>query len=512
VETAAMMAAAAATGSRDGHEGCGGARCRSRVLLLLVSLHGLLAKEWLPPLGSELNRLGDSRVATISCVGVQGAPLSRSVLGKQGVVERSPTSLVLINEPNVPDAALGVAAGDVVVLEVLQADLVDDTPHGVAQLKPVLQRALQLDALKPQQKMLMVVVTDADTSEASESDLRQLAQLSLNRIWRTLRKPANAAALDELFSLELVALPDDAAKRESAIAAFEARFCAADSPGYLFSEGALSCSAATARSRLAALYKANAPAPQMSAPPSEVAASHACALLTESAAKSAAKAVAALKKEAEPAYLPDFGERVDAVLAAALDRFDAQAADLQDVAAIKDAREALRTQLLRSLYNPYRKQLTHLQRQALTKFSQKLATMKPSATVEDDLRKMIKESSAALDQDAKRLLPTDSTWSYTYEKNSVLTAIAESAANHVETLRVQGLYLPKTGQKVPVDLSAHWLLLSPFGVDARYDIVSSKDKPKYRPELSPMRLSATDGFKQRYRDPKDMVFGDKLKK
>eukprot|EP00965_Chrysotila_dentata_P233537 6199653-Pleurochrysis_carterae.AAC.1 len=42
----------------------------------------------------------------------------------------------------------------------------------------------------------------------------------------------------------------------------QARFCAADSPGYLFSEGALSCSAATARSRLAALYKANAPAPQ----------------------------------------------------------------------------------------------------------------------------------------------------------------------------------------------------------------------------------------------------------
>ena len=65
---------------------------------------------------------------------------------------------------------------------------------------------------------------------------------------------------------------------------------------------------------------------------------------------------------------------------------------------------------------------------------------------------------------------------------------------------------------MPVDFSAHWLMLTPFGQDSRYDGVSAaRDKPKFRPQAAPMQLRASSGYRtQKLRDPSDMVFKEKF--
>jgi hypothetical protein len=97
----------------------------------------------------------------------------------------------------------------------------------------------------------------------------------------------------------------------------------------------------------------------------------------------------------------------------------------------------------------------------------------------------------------------------------------EAARLQVQTFQVQGLYLSKSGHKMPVDFSAHWLLPHPFGRDSRYDTISSSDEPTFKPHASPMKMRATDGYKPRSAlkdpnidpsliDPKGMIFTDKM--
>ena len=93
----------------------------------------------------------------------------------------------------------------------------------------------------------------------------------------------------------------------------------------------------------------------------------------------------------------------------------------------------------------------------------------------------------------------------------------ETAKAHVQTLQVQGLYLSKAENRLPVDFAAHWLAPHPFGRDSRYDPVSADDMPAYRPQASPMKLRATDGYRPRSKmhdakeaDPKSMIFTDKM--
>ena len=141
-----------------------------------------------------------------------------------------------------------------------------------------------------------------------------------------------------------------------------------------------------------------------------------------------------------------------------------------------------------------------------------VGALKPSAEVEEQLKALSKECTAAFDASAKSLLPTGVRWTTAYERTAVVDAMQESARAHIETLQVQGLYLPMTGHKLPIDFSAHWLGLRPFGRDSRYDPVTVKDEPRYRPHASPMKFKATKGYKPKTQmeDPDTMVFSDKM--
>ena len=67
-----------------------------------------------------------------------------------------------------------------------------------------------------------------------------------------------------------------------------------------------------------------------------------------------------------------------------------------------------------------------------------------------------------------------------------------------------------TQVKLPIDFSAHWLGLNPFGKDARYDAING-DTPIYKPQAKPMKLGLDKGYPMpRVGDPKRMVFSDKM--
>ena len=146
-----------------------------------------------------------------------------------------------------------------------------------------------------------------------------------------------------------------------------------------------------------------------------------------------------------------------------------------------------------------------------------VSATKPSVEIEAQLKSLLDEATAAFDTSASALLPSGVRWTYAYERASVVESMADLAKSHVQTLQVQGLYLSKENNQLPVDFSAHWLLPHPFGRDSRYDPVSADDSPRYKPEASPMKLRATDGYRPKTRtrdpreaDPKSMIFTDKM--
>ena len=177
-------------------------------------------------------------------------------------------------------------------------------PYGIAQLEPLLQRALRLHALKPQKKLLMVVVSDADGDEASAEDLTSLTAAWLASTWATLQKPPDCAAADvgELFDVQLATLPSAtfaADEHAASLSSLKGRFTDPDAAGYLFQNGQWSASSSAAMVCLGACAK-EAPLPPATAAPSVAAvAAYRASEVVEAASKHFAKGLAQLKREAD---------------------------------------------------------------------------------------------------------------------------------------------------------------------------------------------------------------------
>ena len=136
---------------------------------------------------------------------------------------------------------------------------------------------------------------------------------------------------------------------------------------------------------------------------------------------------------------------------------------------------------------PYRKQLAALQRQTLARFRAKVNALKPSVDIVEQCDALTKEAIAAFDASARSLLPDGVRWVPTYERTSVLESMQDTARLHVQTLQVQGLYLDKSSHRIPVDLSAHWLLMSPFGARVRAHGTRRHPHPTAAPRPLPPR-------------------------
>mmetsp|Transcript_17710 Transcript_17710/g.57013 ORF Transcript_17710/g.57013 Transcript_17710/m.57013 type:complete len:335 (-) Transcript_17710:175-1179(-) len=305
--------------------------------------------------------------------------------------------------------------------------------------------------------------------------------------------------------------PPAGAGADGAVAALRARFTDPSAPDYLFKEGAWSTQGSAALGTAKALSAAGPLPPATTARWGEVQTAHRSSAIAERAAKHFSKGLKALQKASEATALPDFGERLGSLIDDSIAKYSADAAQLGGSPTVATARSALLSQITRAATPTCRRQLKLLQVQSRERFMQKLAALKPSLKVEAELRTMVKEAATKFEADAKAALPPTLPLSYSFEKQAVVTSMAEAAKAQVELWRVQGLYLPLDGFKTPVDIGLHWLLPRPFGVDSRYDSISSRDKPKFRPRAAPMKVRAMDGYKARgLQDPKDMVFDAKM--
>jgi len=307
---------------------------------------------------------------------------------------------------------------------------------------------------------------------------------------------------------------------EEALDRLKATLTDASADGFLFASGRLTASAdafLTCINRAADL----APSDPTSASPSDVHAAYQCGVLAEAAARDFQRGASALRKASEAGLLSDFGERAEALLTDAIDRFDTDSETFKGAAPVGAARAALAEQLQRVLYGPYRRQLAALQKQTVGKFRAKMSAQKPSADIEVQMTKLVSEAMEGFDAAAKALVPAGVRWTFLYERLAAAEMIEESARLQVQTFQVQGLYLSTKNAKMPIDFSAHWLLPHPFGRDSRFDPITSSDEPSFRPNAAPMRLRATDGYKPKSRlkdpkidpdlyDPKGMIFTDKM--
>ena len=524
--------------------------------MLALFAHIALGADLSSSLGSALKSRGDGMVATVaSC----GPSLLCDALGGRGavsVVEGSPTALALLRTEDSSEGAVAVAASDVVVLELRMADLTQRSAHGLAaQLRPLLQRSLRLHHVRPQKKLLLVTVTDFDGGLASEADVAAFVSAEVDALWGGLLKPSTceAAAAGDALEVQCAFLPHPSLAEEAfgaALASLAARFTDAASPAYLFADGRRSAPAAATAAAVERFgAEGAAPKPAPPAEPAEVAAAYRCTTAAEEAAREFQKGAAALKKAGEGALLPDFGEQARArargaaarplpppsllpsaalpppfslltppppplsqagsLVSDALDRFDAASESLKGAPSVDAARAALQEQLQRALYPPFRRQLAAAQRNTLSAFRQKLAALKPTAEVEVELKGMVKEALDGFGETAKALLPPTTKWGYGYEKSAVAATLKEQAQAHVETLRVQGLYLPKEGRHKPIDIGVHWLLLE-FGGDRLLNL-AKEGEPAFKEKAEPMRLRATTGYQPgQLSDPKQMVFDGKM--
>lgn len=491
-------------------------------LLSLLLPHATLLSSLSSALQKNSAADATARIATVAGIGTTadaaaellGAPPS---VNKAALVEET-TSLAIYRADDTPaNAAAALAASNVVLLEMSQSSLVDDGPLGLSQLAPLLQRALALQPGASPQKRLLVLTVKRDGAVESDADLLALAQRKLAKIWSRLVKPSqlSEASLDDALEVQLCVLPSavyEPAEHASALAALKDRFLSPGSKGYFFGEGRWSCTAAASLATVRALEGASPSAAPQPSLASEALLARACTLASERATRHFQKGLGALRKDAESTVLADFGERATALLEEALARFDADAAELQHAAAaaeISAARAALERQLSRALQLTARRQLALLQLSQRDKFLQLLAAIKPSLKVEAELKALLKRVGSDFEDKAKGVLPSCVGLSSTYEKRALELAASEAAKAQMDIWRLQGLYIPMSSAKIPVDFSAHWLQMNPFGADPRFDAAGARDKPKFRPQAYPIKLRARNGYKaQGLTDPKSMVFVD----
>ena len=277
-------------------------------LLLLLQCAAVSGKNLVASVAGGLKAQGDTPIVAIACCGAGRATPSvvtsavGAGTGAVSLVADAHTPLALLDAGADADAdadsTSAVASCDVLALEVRFTDLVERTPHGLAQLGPLLQRSVKLRDLRPQPKLLLLTVTDYDKSEASEAAVTAFVAAELKAIVAGLALPEGAdLSVADLLQLHCVFLPSASAAPDAYDAALarlrEALLGTDDSPS-LF-DGRLSSPASAVVSCMGQAAE-RAPGVSLAAPPADVHAAYQCGLLAEAAAREFQKGASALRK------------------------------------------------------------------------------------------------------------------------------------------------------------------------------------------------------------------------
>ena len=144
--------------------------------VLLALLPSVLTKGVAPTLSSQLKCHGESLVVSVACCGTgDQRPLLCTALdapAKDVALVKAPTPILLSNVGEVSDGAAVLSASDVIMLEVRFADLIARSAHGLELLRPLLVRALRLRHIRWQKKLLVLAITDFESSDVSEDEVK----------------------------------------------------------------------------------------------------------------------------------------------------------------------------------------------------------------------------------------------------------------------------------------------------------------------------------------------------
>mmetsp|Transcript_112220 Transcript_112220/g.177453 ORF Transcript_112220/g.177453 Transcript_112220/m.177453 type:complete len:538 (+) Transcript_112220:41-1654(+) len=389
-------------------------------------------------------------VVTSCGAGISASPVVSEALGASldpvSMVD-TPTPIALFNVVGASDSDISVAAAaaDVLTVEVRFDDLVKRSPHGLGQMRPVLRRS------KP--NLLLVVVTDFDASEASEADVRAFVDRELDEIAKTLEVSASTWKAQCAFlpsrsapdyDIALASLGEKLTTKASTLS-----FPAVDS---------------LASVKEAAETWTSAPS---DAAPAQVHAAYKASVCAKEALLQFRAGASELQAEAAQGLMVDFGGQATAVIDKALATFDMLAPD--STVAVTSTRKALSQQMHRMLYGSFRKQLQALQQNTIGDFAKRVENTQASADIEQRLQKDLSNAMKEFDMSARHLRPPGADWTYAYERAAVLELMKSVAKEHVQNHQMQGLYVSPKKRRIPVDFSAHWLSLNPFGRDGRFD-------------------------------------------
>ncbi|KAL3933762.1 MAG: hypothetical protein SGPRY_000138 [Prymnesium sp.] len=292
-----------------------------RPALLAALLAHVCCKGVAPSLASQLKAQGDARVVSVACCGL-ATSLWREALdapSKDVSVVQSSTPVLLASVDQTSDASAVLSASDVLALEVKFTDLANRSPLGLAQLAPLLHRVLRLRHIRPQKKLLVLAVTDFDSTEISEEYLTAFVNQELQMMAADVCD--DGTSLSSLLELKIVCVPYEQHQPqayERAVRGIHDAFTAEGSAQFMFADGQWSAPASALAScldqpapPLATQVLLNEPLPpQMAAPPADVHTAYQCGLMAEAAAREFNKGASALRKAADSALIADFGEKV----------------------------------------------------------------------------------------------------------------------------------------------------------------------------------------------------------
>lgn len=224
-----------------------------RPALLAALLAHVCCKGVAPSLASQLKAQGDARVVSVACCGL-ATSLWREALdapSKDVSVVQSSTPVLLASVDQTSDASAVLSASDVLALEVKFTDLANRSPLGLAQLAPLLHRVLRLRHIRPQKKLLVLAVTDFDSTEISEENLTAFVNQELQMMAADVCD--DGTPLSSLLELKIVCVPYEQHQPqayERAVRGVHDAFTAEGSAQFMFADGQWSAPASALASCL----------------------------------------------------------------------------------------------------------------------------------------------------------------------------------------------------------------------------------------------------------------------
>mmetsp|Transcript_12995 Transcript_12995/g.16972 ORF Transcript_12995/g.16972 Transcript_12995/m.16972 type:complete len:529 (-) Transcript_12995:334-1920(-) len=380
-------------------------------------------------------------------------------------------AIIEVDIDDVPtdEALVAVGGSDIIVFNILLSSLSRD---GLSTLKPLLEEVCDLYSkgkLKTtgNLKKLVVAVRDVE-SAATEKIISEKMPTLIQQLWADVAKPLKAASLkfSDLFELVIAPLPLSSQNSFSQyVKALSNIMSDAEDDGEDIGQVTKRFQQLEKRKSLS---KQN---PDMD-------------IVTQTTAVNKINKETldiyeelSLSLNADPEVNESFGVECEEIISDMLGYFDESVTDIKS-SVVKGKRQSLLNQMLRDMQDKHTVQLIKLQDATFNVFRQKLAGVRVTATVADEMDQALKEAEEYFVSIAKKLSNKYADFVYEGAQSRIKQSMKEFCTERLQSAKLQGSFLISKDRK-PVAISFNWLLPHPFGADARRTNFLMKPRPSY---------------------------------